>query len=164
MMVRFWAHCDSSPLSALAFRWVQAIHRVGVAIRVLAIELADFGGPWSSVRPLFHTPITPTGPYINVVCATQLHWGRLWTAGVRNVLITDVASLEAIADPYNALIVRRELVGGIDWSARWRLPKELTPADMRLHCQDPDAATAEDVQRVIVGDRSDEIGPFTVSS
>jgi hypothetical protein len=94
-VIRYFAHAtDEGDLSALGFAYCDALVGAGHTVRVIAVELADLwdehnGKPaarWTKHRTLFAVPVI--APYVNVVCAAEYHWNRLYTVGVRNVLIT----------------------------------------------------------------------------
>lgn len=101
-MIRLFVHAhETGDVSALGLAYTDALVAAKLPLRVIAIEPLELwdevppragrpgkpAHPWSRHRQLFAVPIT--GGYINVVCSMPHHWSRLYTVGVRNVLLTD---------------------------------------------------------------------------
>lgn len=107
-MIRLFAHAtDTGDTSALALAYVDALVAAKVPLRVISTEILELWDEevarrdasgrivvaaraahrWLRHRRLFVVPVI--APYINAVCTTPAHWGRLYTVGVRNVLLTD---------------------------------------------------------------------------
>lgn len=107
-MIRFFALCShEGEISELGIRFCDALVATGLTVRVISVEIAEIwdakserrdrrtgkvivparpAARWAKHRALFATPVV--GDYINCVCTHGNHWSRLYTVGVRNVLIT----------------------------------------------------------------------------
>lgn len=120
MFIRYFASTDlheSTELGAAALAWTSFMLALDVPIRLVSarVTYVDLGtkSSWKAHRDLLLTPME--GPFVNVVCAEPEHWGRLWTANRRNVLlanswphVVDNIILKA-ARCYDALVVPAEI-------------------------------------------------------
>lgn len=108
-VIRLFVHAaEEGDTAALGLAYTDALVAAKVPVRVIPVELAELwdeiparrdkrtgkivveakpASRWSRHRGLFAVPVV--SPYVNVVCATTNHWRRLYTVGVRNVLMTD---------------------------------------------------------------------------
>lgn len=108
-MIRLFVHAsDDGTASALGLAYTDALVAAKVPVRLIPVELAELwdaqparidkrtgkiltearaASKWSRYRELFAVPVVT--PYVNAVCATANHWGRLYTVSVRNVLLTE---------------------------------------------------------------------------
>lgn len=112
-MIRYFCHTDpSGPRGDFCARYAEAFVAMAFKLRVIPVEvprmaLSDEYQPavlpapakptthrWLRLQSYLRTPINE--PYVNVVCADPFWWGRLYTVGVKNVLITQ-ASPEQVA-------------------------------------------------------------------
>jgi hypothetical protein len=134
-MIRLFAQCtNEGAVSELGLAYVDALVSAGLAVRVIAVDVAELwdaieertskrtgeviipaqaASRWSKHRKLFGIPVI--SPYINVVCtAPEPHWQRLYTVGVRNVLVTDLAPTRP-GSLYQQIIVPSEEI-----APQWR--------------------------------------------
>jgi hypothetical protein len=90
-IVRYWCSIDDTPMGARSLAYADAFAGMGLVVRIIATRMAALqertqdGSPWSRHRAAFLTPIV--GSFINVVCGEPDDWKRLYTVGVKNVLI-----------------------------------------------------------------------------
>lgn len=87
MQVRFF--CPTSDVSHLGFgpTYLDMLLQMGATVRVISTRMFAGDAPyWAQRRHLFLTPITIPNP-VNVVVGEPSDWKRLWTVGLRNVLI-----------------------------------------------------------------------------
>ncbi len=91
-VIRYFCHTDlAGPRADFCAGYAEVFLALGYAIRIIPVEMADFTqisaqSRWAKLRMQFATPVSP--PYVNVVCAHPFWWGRHFTVGVRNLLIT----------------------------------------------------------------------------
>jgi hypothetical protein len=125
MFLRLFVSADESPAGLLALAYLPSLLRIApvrlIDPRRLIIGVLD--GPWAKYSTLLGTPMT--GPMINVVCTPPDRWtwvqkvtatkkddpaseketvsGRceLYTAGVRNVLITSQTHVSRMVDAWS---------------------------------------------------------------
>lgn len=102
-VVRYWCSIDDTPQGRTSLAYADAFAGMGLTVRIIATrmgalaEQTEPGRPWSRHRGAFLTPLL--GGYINVVCGDPSDWKRLYTVGVKNVLITGDPPPEALAAP-----------------------------------------------------------------
>lgn len=90
-IVRYWCSIDDTPMGARSLAYADALVAMGLTVRIIATRMGALqertkdGAPWGRHRKLFLTPML--GPYVNVVCGEPDDWKRLYTVGVKNVLI-----------------------------------------------------------------------------
>jgi hypothetical protein len=116
--IRFFCSADASALGLLALTYTDAMVSVGFPVRLVARHAAALhtlaqgdkkGVGWVRHRGLFLTPIDGK-IYTNVVCGDPIDHRRLYTVGVKNVLLTayppppDAEDLRA-AIQYQTIIV-----------------------------------------------------------
>jgi hypothetical protein len=140
-MIRYFCHTDAAgPRADFCARYAEAFVALAYKLRVIPVEIpapalakhypsataqqllhhARQAAPphrWLRLQHLLRTPVNE--PYVNVVCSDPFWWARLYTVGVKNVLITGEtpASIERIKDavPVSAAAAaapRREVVNG----------------------------------------------------
>lgn len=91
--IRFWCSVDETPLGKTSLAYADAFAGMGFPLRLIATkmgalaEITQPGASWGHHRGAFLTPVASS--YINVVCGTPSDWKRLYTVGVKNVLIAD---------------------------------------------------------------------------
>lgn len=93
-MIRYFCHADAyGPRADLCARYAEAFVALGYRTRVIPVEMVHASSVppgmehrWKYLQPLFSEPVTI--PYTNVICSHPFWWSRLFTVGVRNVLIT----------------------------------------------------------------------------
>lgn len=91
-IVRYWCSVDDTPIGKTSLSYADAFTGMGLSVRIIATKMSALaqqtepGKPWSRHRMAFLTPLV--GAYINVVCGSPDDWKRLYTVGVKNVLIT----------------------------------------------------------------------------
>lgn len=94
-LVRYFCSVDDTACGKLSLAYADAFSGMGLTVRIIATRMGALaerttdGAPWHRHRAAFLTPIL--GQYINVVCGDPSDWKRLYTVGVKNVLITDKA-------------------------------------------------------------------------
>lgn len=114
-MIRYYCHTDADgPRADFCARYAEAFVAMSCRLRILPVEIpapalalqyvdpkaaarrAPSPNRWLRLRPFFVTPVNE--PFVNVVCSDPFWWARLYTVGVRNVLITGETprSIEAI--------------------------------------------------------------------
>lgn len=94
-VIRFFCSADSSALGLLALAYTDAMVALGFTVRIVARHFAAFeriregsaAVGWQRHQNLLITPIDGKN-YTNVVCGDESDHKRLWTAGVKNVLVT----------------------------------------------------------------------------
>jgi hypothetical protein len=133
-VIRLFVHAsETGTTSDLGLAYTDALVAAKIRVRIIAVELAELweeiparhdrrtgavvtpakpAARWSRHRSLFAVPVV--SPYINAVCATANHWGRLYTVGVRNVLLTDQGPT-AHGKHYQQVIVPTEEIAA-GWS------------------------------------------------
>jgi hypothetical protein len=141
-MLRYFCHtAETGAVSDLGVAYLDAFLALGLRVRLMSgsgpVDMITENGRWTRRRALFMTPMT--APFVNVVCIgpssidvkippMQLGGevvvdrspaiGRLYTVGLRNVLITDEPPGEpryvAAALRYEAMIVP-SAARGVEW-------------------------------------------------
>ena len=133
-MIRYFCHTDpSGPRGDFCARYAEAFVALAFKLRVIPVEvprmaIADEYQPavlpapskpsahrWLRLQSHLRTPVNE--PYVNVVCSDPFWWGRLFTVGVKNVLIvqTTPAQVAEVSVPDSAKIAsqpRREIING----------------------------------------------------
>lgn len=100
-VIRYFCHTDASGSRAdFCARYAEAFLALGETVRIISVEHAQPGEPvvdartgkivhqnrWKALRSHFLTPVS--GDYVNVVASHPFWWSRLYTVGIRNVLVT----------------------------------------------------------------------------
>jgi hypothetical protein len=117
-VIRYFCHTDpSGPRADFAIRYAEAMIAIGETVRIIPVEFVQSGPRWAHLQHHLTTPIVP--PYVNVVSTHPFWWGRLFTVGVKNVLITYETPESAFAMaqevPASAKMAagkKRNIVGG----------------------------------------------------
>jgi len=131
-VIRYFCHVDpDGPRADFCARYAEAFLAIGERIRIIPVEFAQSGDRWKHLRPHWVTPLS--GAYANVVCAEPFWWGRLYTVGVKNLLVTwltpEQASLEGKHVPVSASMAsgtKRQVVDGkVDSYELFEVPHEL---------------------------------------
>lgn len=150
-MIRYFCHVDSDGQRAdFCARYAEAFLALGERLRIIPVEFAQSGERWRHLRAHWVTPLS--GDYVNVVCAAPFWWGRLYTVGVKNLLITwlppEGAVLQAKTVPASAKMAsgtKRDVVDGqaVDYEV-FEVPHELPdPRAIALRYQAIVVPTAE---------------------
>lgn len=110
-LVRYFCSIDDTPTGKTSLAYADAFAGMGLSVRIIATRMGALaeqtkpGRPWERHRGSFLTPILSS--YINVVCGDPSDWKRLYTVGVKNVLITG----EAPPTTERAIALRVPIVG-----------------------------------------------------
>jgi hypothetical protein len=130
-LIRYFCHTDSDGQRAdFCARYAEAFLAIGERVRIIPVEFAQQGERWRDLKPQFTTPLS--GDYTNVVCAHPFWWSRLFTVGVRNILITwndpESARLQSLTVPASAKVaagVKTDVIDGeaVDYEV-FHLPHE----------------------------------------
>jgi hypothetical protein len=150
-LIRYFCHTDPDGQRAdFCARYAEAFLAIGERVRIIPVEFAQQGERWKGLSPQFTTPLS--GDYVNVVCAHPFWWTRLFTVGVRNVLITqdspESALLQSRMVPASAKIaagVKVDIIDGeaVDYEV-FALPNEQPdPRIVAIHYQAIVAPTPE---------------------
>ena len=102
-MIRYYCHTDAhGPRADLCARYAEAFVAIGETVRVIPVEQVHASATppgvehrWKHLRSLFLTPVS--GNFVNVICSHPFWWSRLFTVGVRNVLVTLETPSSALA-------------------------------------------------------------------
>lgn len=92
-LIRYFCSIDDSKVGKTSLAYADAFASMGLSLRIIATRMGALaeqtrpGKPWERHRGAFLTPIL--GEYVNVVCGDPSDWKRVYTVGVKNVLITD---------------------------------------------------------------------------
>ena len=130
-MIRYFCHVDSDGKRAdFCARYAEAFLAVGERIRIIPVEFAQSGDRWKHLRQHWVTPLS--GNYVNVVCSMPFWWSRLYTVGVKNLLITwlppDQAAAAAKQIPASAQMAsgtKQQVVDGqVDSYELFEVPHE----------------------------------------
>lgn len=90
-MIRYFCSIDDTPAGRVSLAYANAFSAMGLSVRIIATRMGALaqqtadGAPWHHHRAAFLAPIL--GAYVNVVCGDASDWHRLYTVGVKNVLI-----------------------------------------------------------------------------
>lgn len=89
-IIRFFCSFDDSPLGKTSLAYADAFAGMNLTMRLLATRvglLGQLAPAWARHQHALLTPMI--GAFINVVCGTASDWKRLYTVGVKNILITE---------------------------------------------------------------------------
>lgn len=117
-MIRYFCHTDAAgPRAEFCISYAEAFLALGFPLRILPVEFVQSGTAWAKLRRYFTTVLAH--PFVNVVNTHPFWWGRFYTVGVRNVLVTgdhpDAVEKMAAVIPASAQMAagpRRQVVNG----------------------------------------------------
>lgn len=100
-MIRYFCHTDASGSRAdFCARYAESFLALGETLRIVSVEHAQPShaivdpltkkviaeNRWKKLRQHFMTPVS--GDFVNVIASHPFWWSRLYTVGIRNVLVT----------------------------------------------------------------------------
>lgn len=111
--VRYWCSIDDTPLGKTSLAYADTFAGMGFPVRLIATQMGALaqqtmpGKPWERHRGAFLTPVN--GTFVNVVCGRPDDWKRLYTVGVKNVLIatSEPPTPEQTANPLAVPVIGR---------------------------------------------------------